>query len=343
MPRARRRLRRRPALRGRSRPGARAQRPGARGARERRHDAQPARGLRASTAPASSTRRRSARAVEPPPDAYALSKRLGEEACRLHPAPRDGRPPDRRSSAPARSPGRARPARSPRSPPRALDGEPIVIPRRPRAHARLRLRRRRRRRRSRRSSRDGRWSETLTLGQRARRPRCADAAELVRRGGRHRRRRSRPREGRSPPGENESYAADRGRRGYPSTPARSRRLSRSMSTGSAAIPLLKAAPEPDQLADRLEGGPWRGIELVPAPGARRRRRRAGARDRDRRAARSAARRLAVTAEAPRRVAERRLRPRRPARRRGARRHRAQRRVRRRDRLARADDPPLRPA
>ncbi len=28
-----------------------------------------------------------------------------------------------------------------------------------------------------------------------------------------------------------------------------------------AIPLLKAAPEADQLADRLEGGPWRGIEL----------------------------------------------------------------------------------
>ncbi|MFN2472239.1 MAG: polysaccharide biosynthesis protein [Gaiellaceae bacterium] len=35
-----------------------------------------------------------------------------------------------------------------------------------------------------------------------------------------------------------------------------------MSTGSAAIPLLKAAPEPDQLADRLEGGPWRGLELA---------------------------------------------------------------------------------
>jgi nucleoside-diphosphate-sugar epimerase/sugar phosphate isomerase/epimerase len=34
-----------------------------------------------------------------------------------------------------------------------------------------------------------------------------------------------------------------------------------MSTGSAAIPLLKAAPEPDQIADRLEGGPWRGLEL----------------------------------------------------------------------------------
>jgi nucleoside-diphosphate-sugar epimerase len=39
-----------------------------------------------------------------------------------------------------------------------------------------------------------------------------------------------------------------------------------MSTGSAAIPLLKAAPEADQLADRLEGGPWRGLELCLLPG-----------------------------------------------------------------------------
>jgi nucleoside-diphosphate-sugar epimerase/sugar phosphate isomerase/epimerase len=38
-----------------------------------------------------------------------------------------------------------------------------------------------------------------------------------------------------------------------------------MSTGSAAIPLLKAAPEPDQIADRLEGGPWEGIELCLGP------------------------------------------------------------------------------
>ena len=34
-----------------------------------------------------------------------------------------------------------------------------------------------------------------------------------------------------------------------------------MSTGYAAIPLLKAAPEPDQIADRMSGGGWRGIEL----------------------------------------------------------------------------------
>jgi len=38
-----------------------------------------------------------------------------------------------------------------------------------------------------------------------------------------------------------------------------------MSTGSNAIPLLKSAPEPDQLADRLDGGGWRGIELALMP------------------------------------------------------------------------------
>jgi nucleoside-diphosphate-sugar epimerase len=38
-----------------------------------------------------------------------------------------------------------------------------------------------------------------------------------------------------------------------------------MSTGYAAIPLLKAAPEPDQIADRMAGGGWRGIELCLMP------------------------------------------------------------------------------
>jgi sugar phosphate isomerase/epimerase len=38
-----------------------------------------------------------------------------------------------------------------------------------------------------------------------------------------------------------------------------------MSSGFAAIPLLKAAPEPDQLAERLAGGPWRGLEFALAP------------------------------------------------------------------------------
>jgi nucleoside-diphosphate-sugar epimerase/sugar phosphate isomerase/epimerase len=37
-----------------------------------------------------------------------------------------------------------------------------------------------------------------------------------------------------------------------------------MSTGSAAIPLLKAAPESDQLADRLDGNSWRGLEICLA-------------------------------------------------------------------------------
>ncbi|HEV2813223.1 MAG TPA: polysaccharide biosynthesis protein, partial [Solirubrobacteraceae bacterium] len=41
-----------------------------------------------------------------------------------------------------------------------------------------------------------------------------------------------------------------------------------MSTGSASIqsvPLLKAAPDADQVADRLEGGGWRGMELALMP------------------------------------------------------------------------------
>jgi nucleoside-diphosphate-sugar epimerase len=38
-----------------------------------------------------------------------------------------------------------------------------------------------------------------------------------------------------------------------------------MSTGSNSIPLLKAAPEPDQLEERLEGGGRRGIELGLMP------------------------------------------------------------------------------
>ena len=38
-----------------------------------------------------------------------------------------------------------------------------------------------------------------------------------------------------------------------------------MSTGSVAIPLLKAAPEADQLADRLQGGRWGGVEICLGP------------------------------------------------------------------------------
>src|SRR4051794_22294828 len=39
-----------------------------------------------------------------------------------------------------------------------------------------------------------------------------------------------------------------------------------MSTGSAAVPLLKAAPTPDQIAERLAGGDWRGVEIALMPG-----------------------------------------------------------------------------
>ena len=38
-----------------------------------------------------------------------------------------------------------------------------------------------------------------------------------------------------------------------------------MSTGSAAIPLLKAAPEPEQIAERLEDASCRGLEIALAP------------------------------------------------------------------------------
>jgi nucleoside-diphosphate-sugar epimerase/sugar phosphate isomerase/epimerase len=38
-----------------------------------------------------------------------------------------------------------------------------------------------------------------------------------------------------------------------------------MSTGSGAIPQLKAAPLADQIAERLDGGPWAGLELALMP------------------------------------------------------------------------------
>ena len=113
-----------------------------------------------------------------------------------------------------------------------------------------------------------------------------------------------------------------------------------MSVGSAPIPLLKAAPEPEQLADRLEGGPWRGLEVCLA---------------GKHVADDEALARAIEVDARRRrgpgghrrgageLAERRVRPGRPAGRRGASRDRAERRLRRRDRLARADHPPVRAA
>src|SRR3954469_3188239 len=39
-----------------------------------------------------------------------------------------------------------------------------------------------------------------------------------------------------------------------------------MSPGSAPILLLKAAPEREQLADRLDGGGWDGLEVPLMPG-----------------------------------------------------------------------------
>ncbi len=38
-----------------------------------------------------------------------------------------------------------------------------------------------------------------------------------------------------------------------------------MSSGSAAIPLLKAAPDAAQISERLEAGPWRGLEIALMP------------------------------------------------------------------------------
>src|SRR5437764_15211104 len=36
-------------------------------------------------------------------------------------------------------------------------------------------------------------------------------------------------------------------------------------TSPRSVTLLKAAPVPDQLADRLDGGDWRGIEIALMP------------------------------------------------------------------------------
>jgi sugar phosphate isomerase/epimerase len=70
-----------------------------------------------------------------------------------------------------------------------------------------------------------------------------------------------------------------------------------MSTGFDAITLLKAAPEPAQIAERLAGGPWRGIELCLMPGDVQSDKRVGAVTEAARAALPEAD-FAVTAEAP---------------------------------------------
>ena len=98
-----------------------------------------------STAPGSSTPRPCAAAVDPPPDPYALSKRLGENVCRLHPAPADGRA-AHVGVRPRPARGRAPPARSPWFAAQGARGRADRDPGGPAPRTRLRLRGRRRRR-----------------------------------------------------------------------------------------------------------------------------------------------------------------------------------------------------
>ncbi|HEX6489949.1 MAG TPA: TIM barrel protein, partial [Gaiellaceae bacterium] len=67
-----------------------------------------------------------------------------------------------------------------------------------------------------------------------------------------------------------------------------------MSTGSKPTLLLKAAPHADQLAERLSGGPWEGVEIALGPADLE----AGTAERAAAVTRQALRGLAVTAEAP---------------------------------------------
>ena len=275
-------------------------------------------------------------AVEPPPDEYALSKRLGEIVCRLHRAP----------AAVVRftsvfGPGQvawttARRERSPGSPPSALAGEPIVIPGDPRARARLRLRGRRDRRA--RADRRRRPLERDAHGrQRRRRLRCCARPSSSRAAAG----RSAPIEtpgGELPPGENESYGADAPLDYFRPAPRRSySRLCRLAPPPSrSSKPRLSASRSPTASTAATGAGSScasRGRH-VASDEAR------GGGDRASRRGLGVAR---LTAESPGRVAERRVRARRPAGRRGARRHRPQRPLRRRDRVARPDHPPVRPA
>jgi UDP-glucose 4-epimerase len=145
-------------------------------------------------------------AVEPPPDPYAMSKRLGEEACRMHPAPATVL---RLTS--VFGPGQLVPEGATGAIAtfawRALAGEPIVIPGDPRrtrdfvyvddfAGALEEL------------VRDARWDETLTVASGVSTP-LLEAAELVRAAAGS----STPIEtpgGDLTPGENESYPSGAG-------------------------------------------------------------------------------------------------------------------------------------
>ena len=195
-------------------------------------------------------------AVEPPPDVYALSKRLGETRLPPPPRARDRRPPDLGLRA---RPGRAGGATGAiaRFAANALEGRPIVIegdPERtrdfvyvddvvPALEAIVR---------------DGLLERDRSRSRAAGRPRCGGRPSSW----------SRPSASRVPietpggtlaPGENESYVGNQGGGGA----ATLRRPSaRGGCTALCRLAcLLKAAPEADQLADRLEGGPWQGIEL----------------------------------------------------------------------------------
>jgi UDP-glucose 4-epimerase len=143
-------------------------------------------------------------ALDPPPDDYAVSKRLGEEVCRLHPA---------RASVvrltsvygPGQAAWEGATGAIATFAARAIEGEPIVIhgdPKRTRdflyvddAVAVFEV-----------VAEEGRWNETVPVGSGVATP-LRHAAELVREAAGS----SSPIEtpgGELPPGENESYAAD---------------------------------------------------------------------------------------------------------------------------------------
>ncbi len=183
----------------------------------------------------------------------------------------------------------------------------------------------------------GRWNETLTVASGV-----ADAAAARGRARPRRRRQlASPIEtpgGELPPGENESYGGRRAARFFRPAPRRSySRLCRLAPSTRCSKPRLSA----DQIADRLDGGDWRGLELCLRRQARRRATTRSSEAIDASASRRSASR--VTAESPVAwpsgafVRVDRLDDEARA---GIERSAA---LRRRDRLARPDHPPVRPA